>query len=122
MKYQEKKYECVACKRQQYTNNKCYACKGKVFEDLLKPEIVEPKIVAPLPVKKEGTHVMDKHELIQQAFNAINNFKRHRALMEIKLYQEKPYHELQMYKMIDQLELALRAINKDIRETENVGA
>lgn len=61
---------------------------------------------------------MSKAELVQQAFNALNNFKRHRALAE--LYpNEKQFHELQMYKMIDHLELALRAINKDIREEFN---
>lgn len=62
---------------------------------------------------------MTKQDLIREAFSAINNFKRHRALLDIKGHSEKEYHELKMYKMIDQLELALRAINKDLRgETE----
>lgn len=61
---------------------------------------------------------MSKAELVQQAFNALNNFKRHRALAE--LYpSERQLHELQMYKMIDHLELALRAINKEVREELN---
>lgn len=118
MKDNAKKYVCVECKRQQYTNKKCYACKGKTFEDLSQYTPVLPE---PSTEKKEGTR-MDKAELVQTAFGAINSFKRHRALMEIKPYQEKPFHELQMFKMIDQLELALRAINKDIRESEEVSA
>jgi hypothetical protein len=58
-----------------------------------------------------------KQDLIKEAFDQLNRFKRHRALSEIKPFPEKQYHELQMYKAIDQLELALRAINKDMRET-----
>jgi hypothetical protein len=59
---------------------------------------------------------MSKEDLIQEAFGAINSFKRHRALVEIKPH-DKNYHELQMFKMIDKLELSLRAINKEFRNT-----
>ena len=55
---------------------------------------------------------MTKEDLISEAFGYLNSYKRHRALKEIKV-QDKQYNELQMYKMIDQLELALRAIKKD---------
>lgn len=52
---------------------------------------------------------------IQEAFNALNNFKRHRVLKEDRKIDIQ-YHDLQMYKMIDKVELSLRAINKMIRE------
>lgn len=55
---------------------------------------------------------------IQEAFNALNSFKRHRALKEDRKIDIQ-YHDLQMYKMIDKLELSLRAINKMIRENFN---
>lgn len=59
---------------------------------------------------------MTKEDLIQEAFGALNSFKRHRALSEIKgNSSDKQYHQLQMFKMIDKLELGLRAINKELR-------
>lgn len=58
---------------------------------------------------------MTKQDLIQEAFEYANSFKRHRALAEIKK-EDKNYHQLQMYKMFDNLELTLRAINKSLRE------
>lgn len=61
---------------------------------------------------------MSTHDLIQEAFGYLNSFKRHRALHDIKDADTR-YNELQMYKMIDRLELALRAINKDIRKDSN---
>lgn len=57
---------------------------------------------------------MSKEDLITEAFGYLNSFKRHRALVDIKP-QDKRYHELQMYKMIDYLELSMRAIKKDFR-------
>jgi hypothetical protein len=62
---------------------------------------------------------MGTNELIQEAFGYLNSYKRHRALVGIKK-EDKKYNELQMYKMIDCLELALRAINKDLRGHDNV--
>lgn len=59
---------------------------------------------------------MTKADLIHKAFGFINNFKRHRALREIEDYSKREHHELQMYKQIDQLELTLRALNKEIRQ------
>jgi hypothetical protein len=57
---------------------------------------------------------MESNELIKEAFGALNSYKRHRALKEIKL-NDRQYHELQMFKMIDKIELALRAIQKAVR-------
>lgn len=61
---------------------------------------------------------MSREDLITEAFGYINSFKRHRALSDIKP-QDKRYHELQMYKMIDYLELSMRAIKKDVRSGED---
>jgi hypothetical protein len=61
-----------------------------------------------------GNENMGTNELIQEAFGYLNSFKRHRALVDIK-QDDRKYNELQMYKMIDRLELALRAINKEVR-------
>lgn len=58
---------------------------------------------------------MSKEDLIQEAFGYLNSFKRHRALVDIKQH-DRQYHELQMFKMVDKLELSLRAINKEFRE------
>jgi uncharacterized protein YfeS len=55
---------------------------------------------------------LTKEDLITEAFGYLNSFKRHRALTEIKQV-DKQYNELQMYKMIDRLELSLRAIKKE---------
>lgn len=60
---------------------------------------------------------MTKQDLIKEAFRKIDMFKRHRALWDIEGFDKRSFHELQMYKMIDQLELSLRAINKELRET-----
>jgi hypothetical protein len=57
---------------------------------------------------------MTKEDLMLEAFGALNSFKRHRALVDIKP-QDKQYHTIQMYKMFDKLELSLRAINKEFR-------
>ena len=57
---------------------------------------------------------MTKEDLITEAFGALNSFKRHRALADIKP-SDKSYHTIQMYKMVDKLELSLRAINKEFR-------
>ena len=59
-------------------------------------------------------------ELCKQAFKALNSFKRSRALMEGAVRQEdKNYHELQMFKQFDSLELTLRAIQGNARTTES---
>lgn len=65
---------------------------------------------------------MSTKDLIAEAFTLINSFKRHRALQDIKPTKEdKQFHELQMYKKIDELELSLRAIQKDLRESGATG-
>lgn len=61
-------------------------------------------------------------EAIQQSFNQINAFKRHRVLAE-KARQEGDtssaiFNELKMYKAIDSLELYIRVLNKNERITE----
>lgn len=56
-------------------------------------------------------------DLIQEAFGALNSYKRHRALKEIKV-NDRQYHELQMYKMFDKIELSMRAIQKELRHGE----
>lgn len=62
---------------------------------------------------------MTKQDLIKEAFNSINAFKRHRVKMNIdkanNRHQDVQYHELKQYQYIDNLELALRAIQKEIR-------
>lgn len=57
---------------------------------------------------------MEAPDLIKEAFGALNSYKRHRALKDIKL-NDRQYHELQMFKMIDKVELSLRAIQKAVR-------
>jgi hypothetical protein len=61
---------------------------------------------------------MTKQALIAEAFTLINAFKRHRAMKEIPKgdSKDKLFHELQMYKKIDELELAMRAIQNADRE------
>lgn len=58
-------------------------------------------------------------EAIQQSFNEINAFKRHRVLAE-KARREGDtstaiFNELKMYKAIDSLELYIRVLNKNER-------
>jgi len=61
---------------------------------------------------------MEAKELVEEAFGYLNSYKRHRALVEIEGYDRKEFHELARYKNIDKLELALRAIKKELRESE----
>lgn len=64
-----------------------------------------------------GVEELTREELISECFAGLNNFKRHRALLETKNIQtERQYHELQMFKMIDKVELALRALNREAKE------
>lgn len=65
-----------------------------------------------------GVDELTREELIQECFAGLNNFKRHRALMETKTIQaDRQYHELMMFKMIDKIELALRALNREAKES-----
>lgn len=58
----------------------------------------------------------DTANLCRQAFKAINNFKRHRTLSDTVVDgKDKMYHELQMYKQMDSLELTVRAIQLNER-------
>ena len=63
-------------------------------------------------------------DLIGLAFKDINAYKRHRALAESSRKDGKTdkaiYHELKQYKHIDSLELALRAIQKGLREIDEL--
>lgn len=60
---------------------------------------------------------------IKNAFFYINSFKRHRALFNIERAKQDSnkemlnYHELKMYQFIENLELAIRALNKENRES-----
>ena len=59
---------------------------------------------------------MSSLELVNQCFQALNTFKRHRALANIKRaegkYDEAILNELRQYQNFDNLELALRALQK----------
>lgn len=59
-------------------------------------------------------------DLIGLAFKNINAYKRHRVLAESARRdgntEEAIYHELKRYQYIDSLELTLRAIQKGLRE------
>lgn len=59
-------------------------------------------------------------QLVKDAFYHLNNYKRHRVL-EDSPTESTNYHRLGKYKSIDQLELTLRAIQKEIRNTANKG-
>lgn len=58
-----------------------------------------------------------KLDLMSDAFSALNNFKRHRTMHENKP-EERTHHELRMYKMVDQLELTLRGLNRRLKGEE----
>lgn len=61
-------------------------------------------------------------ENFKNAFYYINSFKRHRAQYNIERAssvankEQLQFHELKMYQFIDNLELAMRALQKDNRE------
>lgn len=61
---------------------------------------------------------MNNTELITKCFTALNAFKRHRALANIKRGESKPdeavIHDLRQYQMLDQLELGLRALQQQM--------
>jgi hypothetical protein len=69
---------------------------------------------------------MTLEENFSNAFYHINSFKRHRALYNMeraKANADKEvlqYHELKMYQFLDNLELALRALQKEHRESGKV--
>lgn len=64
---------------------------------------------------------MSTEDLITQAFNNINAFKRHRALELTDPLEDRNKHKLAQYEYIDKLELTLRAIQKKQRiETTQV--
>jgi hypothetical protein len=60
-----------------------------------------------------------KEELMQEAFNNLNAFKRSRALEQVERdrgnHDKASKHKLQQYECIDKLELSLRGINKALR-------
>lgn len=65
-----------------------------------------------------------EENMFKNAFYHLNSFKRHRSLYNMERSkhsseQEKlNYHELKMYQFVDNLELALRALQKENRESE----
>jgi hypothetical protein len=71
-----------------------------------------------------GDTEMNELEIkMKYVFNHLNSFKRNRALAEIRKEEGKQeqsqFHELMSFKDIDKLELQLRALQKEIRETED---
>lgn len=64
-------------------------------------------------------------ELYKNAFYYLNSMKRHRALYNIERASDNSnkdqlqYHELKMYQFTDNLELALRALQSDMRHGGN---
>ena len=65
---------------------------------------------------------MTKQDLFKSAFDALNSFKRNRALEEISRTDgdnaKGNLHALYQYKDIDRLELALRALQRDSYKPE----
>lgn len=63
-----------------------------------------------------------QQEMINKCFTYWNSLKRHRALSEIRKgegrREDSTYHNLQMYKMSEMLELALRALQRGQREID----
>ena len=63
-------------------------------------------------------------DLVGMAFRSLNSYKRHRALAESARKDNRTekaiFHDLKQYKDIDSLELALRAIQKGLRELEEL--
>jgi len=65
---------------------------------------------------------MTTPDLMKEAFDNLNGFKRSRALEQVE--REKGHinnasgHKLRQYEYIDKLELSLRAIQKEIRNTQ----
>jgi hypothetical protein len=59
-------------------------------------------------------------ELFKEAFYYVNSFKRHRALATIEKQkgnrEKQNFHTLKQYEFFDQLELALRALQKGHRD------
>jgi hypothetical protein len=66
---------------------------------------------------------MTRQDLITEAFNKLNSFKRHRAKENIankeKNRDRADYHKLRAYQDIDELELALRAIQRENYQETN---
>jgi hypothetical protein len=64
---------------------------------------------------------MTTQDLFNVTFARLNDFKRHRALSkiaELEGNREKAtYHALKTYELFDSLELAIRALQKDSRNS-----
>lgn len=67
---------------------------------------------------------MTERDLIKESFMYLNSYKRHRALANIKRMEgkrdEANFHQLKTYQLIDSLELALRAIQKGLRDFDEI--
>lgn len=65
---------------------------------------------------------MTREDLIKEAFNHLNAFKRSRALEQVereKMNHDKAMqHRLHQFENVDKLELTLRAIQKNYRIEE----
>lgn len=61
------------------------------------------------------------YDLCKQGFTALNSFKRHRTLKDnTNTEADRNFHELKMYKMIDSIELTLRALQSNERFSSKV--
>jgi hypothetical protein len=67
----------------------------------------------------KGREKLSTDELVGKAFYYLNSFKRHRALANIEKsggnYEEFLKNELKQFQFFDNLELTLRALQKEIR-------
>jgi hypothetical protein len=77
------------------------------------------KIVA---INSNQNEAITQSELFKEAFYYANSFKRHRALATIAKQKgerdTQNYHNLKQYEFFDQLELALRALQKGHRDLQ----
>lgn len=83
---------------------------------------VEPKVEAKVEEiypKQEERKQMTEQSLLSECFYYINSFKRHRVLENVRRQEgnapKANYHKLKQYELIDSLELAMRAVQKDRR-------
>ena len=67
---------------------------------------------------------MGNQELIKKCFYYLNSFKRHRALEQIARFEgdrdQANFHGLKQYQFIDSLELGMRAIQKGLRDVNDL--
>lgn len=66
-----------------------------------------------------NTSISKEEALVRTCFNHLNAYKRFRAMAEQENNKDSAlYYELQLYKTIDQLELALRGLQREIKHSK----